>query len=214
MNITIFGASGAIGQILAKHAIDNGDTVTAYVRRSDSLSFSHENFNTIVGQLTDQPEVERAIANADVVISTLGPALDTSRKLKGTPIADGHEVIKRAMEKLNVNRFITLATPSIHSEQDRKNISTVVPGIMAKLLFPNAYHDMKKIEHLIKSSSLNWTVVRIINPNAKHKNNEYQVSLGDQPAKMPVSRENVARFMYSVAAQNLYVGQMPIVFNK
>ena len=50
---------------------------------------------------------------------------------------------------------------------------------------------MKKIEQLIKKSSLDWTVVRIINPNAKHKNNEYRISLGDKPAKMAVSRENI-----------------------
>lgn len=115
---------------------------------------------------------------------------------------------------MRINRFITLATPTVQSKDDRKNFTTVVPGIMAKILFPNAYREMKKIEQLIKNSELNWTVVRIINPNVKHKNDTYDVSLGDTTAKMAVSRENIGKFMYLVAMQNSYVGQMPIVFNK
>ncbi|MDQ8738117.1 NAD(P)H-binding protein [Paenibacillus sp. LHD-38] len=129
-------------------------------------------------------------------------------------MADGHQTIIRAMEKMRVNRFITLATPTVQSKDDRKNFTTVVPGIMAKILFPNAYREMKKIEQLIKNSELNWTVVRIINPNVKHKKDTYDVSLGDTTAKMAVSRENIGKFMYLVALQNSYVGQMPIVFNK
>ncbi|WP_313641969.1 NAD(P)H-binding protein [Paenibacillus sp.] len=214
MNITIFGASGAIGQLLTKLALEQGDIVTAYVRKPTSMTQSHDNLRLIVGQLTEQAKIEQAIANADVVISTLGPAMDTSRKLKGTPIADGHDLIIKTMKMLNKKRFITLATPSIHAGEDRKSISTVLPGIMAKMMFPNAYQDMVKIEQLIKSSTLDWTVVRIINPNAKHKSNSYGISLGDKPAKMSVSRKNIAQFMYSVASEHSYVCQMPIVFNK
>ncbi len=214
MNITIFGANGAIGKLVTDHALKNGDTVTAYVRRPESMGTSHNNLIIMVGNLANQSLIEKAIENADVVISTLGPALDMSRKLKGSPIADGHEKIITAMEKLGKKRFITLATPSIHSEDDRKQFWTVVPGIIAKILFPNGYREMIKIGQLLKKSSLDWTVVRIINPNAKHTNNEYGISLGDRPVKMAVSRENVGAFMYRVASENLYIKKMPIVFNK
>jgi hypothetical protein len=50
-----------------------------------------------------------------------------SRKLRGTPVADGHELIIKAMKKFNKKRLITLATPALQSEDDRKNLSTVVP---------------------------------------------------------------------------------------
>jgi len=214
MNITIFGANGAIGKLVTNHALKNGDTVTAYVRRLESMERSHSNLIIMVGDLSDRSLIEKAVENADVVISTLGPALDTSRKLKGSPIADGHEKIINAMEKLGKKRFITLGTPSIHSEDDRKQFWTVVPGIVAKILFPNGYQEMIKIGQLLKKSSLDWTVVRIIDPNGKHTNNEYGISLGDKPVKMAVSRENVSAFMYRVASDNLYIKKMPIVFNK
>ncbi|WP_245592316.1 NAD(P)-dependent oxidoreductase [Ectobacillus panaciterrae] len=159
MNISIFGASGAIGKIVLEHALsDKENSVTAYVRRPDSLKMSFPNLKVIVGELTNQALVQQAIEQSDVVISTLGPALDTSRKIKGTPIADGHKTIIHAMQKLNKKRFITLATPTVKSNEDKKQFSTVIPGIMAKLLFPNGYLEMKKVEKLIKESSLDWTV--------------------------------------------------------
>lgn len=70
------------------------------------------------------------------------------------------------------------------------------------------------MEGIIKQSCLDWTVVRIINPNVKHKGQSYDYSFGDKPAKLGVSRENVAKFMYSVARDKQLIRKMPIIYNK
>jgi putative NADH-flavin reductase len=214
MNITIFGASGAIGQLLTQLALDNGDFVTAYVRNPQKISLKHPNLSLVQGELSNASTIEKAVAESDVVISTLGPASDMSRKLKGTPIADGHELIIRAMKKLNKKRLITLATPALQSDDDKKNISTILPGVLAKVFLPNGHAEMKKMEGLIKQSSLDWTVVRIINPNVKHKGQSYDYSFGDKSAKLSVSRENIAKLMYSAARDNQLIRKMPIIYNK
>ncbi len=214
MKITVFGANGAIGRIVTGYALRNGDIVTAYVRKADSLDSNADNLKVITGDLLNRPLIEKAVKDSDVVISTLGPDMDISRKNKGTPIADGHEEIINAMEKTGKKRFITLATPTIRSDDDVKSFCTVVPPLMAKILFPNAYRDMKKAEALIKKSSLDWTVVRMINPNATHKDSGYNISTGGAHAKMAVSRENVGLFIYNTAMDKSYIRKMPIVFNK
>ncbi|WP_245237429.1 NAD(P)-dependent oxidoreductase [Paenibacillus ihuae] len=181
MNITIFGASGAIGQLVTQLALENGDFVTAYIRNPKKVSLKHPNLTVVQGELSNTSIIERAVAEADVVISTLGPASDMSRKLKGTPIADGHELIVRAMKRLDKKRLITLATPALQSDDDKKNISTILPGVLAKIFLPNGHAEMKKMEGIIKQSSIDWTVVRIINPNVKHKGQSYDYSFGDKP---------------------------------
>lgn len=214
MNITVFGATGAIGQLVTQQALDHGDFVTAYVRNPQKISLKHPNLSLVQGELSNSSTIEKAVAESDVVISTLGPASDMSRKLKGTPIADGHELIIKAMKKHNKKRFITLATPALQSDDDKKNMSTILPGVLAKVLLPNGYAEMKKIEGIIKTSNLDWTVVRIINPNVKYTGQSYNYSFGDQSAKMSVSRENVAKFMYSAARDNQLIRKMPIIYNK
>ncbi|MEK3761273.1 NAD(P)H-binding protein [Paenibacillus sp. FSL P4-0338] len=214
MNITIFGASGAIGQLVTRLALDHGDFVKAYVRNSHKISLKHPNLSFVQGELSNATTIEQAVAKSDVVISTLGPASDMSRKLKGTPIADGHELMIRAMKKHNKTRLITLATPALQSDDDKKNMSTILPGVMAKVFLPNGYAEMKKMEGIIKQSNLDWTVVRIINPNVKHKGQSYDYSFGDQSAKLSVSRENVANIMYAATRDNHMIRKMPIVYNK
>ncbi|GAC44235.1 NAD(P)-dependent oxidoreductase [Paenibacillus popilliae] len=182
MNITIFGASGAIGQHLTRLALDNGDFVTAYVRSPQKIKIDHSNLRLVVGDLSNASAIETAISEADVVISTLGPPSDLSRKLKGTPVSDGHDLIIKTMKKFNKKRLITLATPALQSDDDKKNISTVLPGILAKVFLPNGHAEMKKMEGIIKQSNLDWTVVRIINPNVKYKEQSFDYSFGDRSA--------------------------------
>lgn len=213
MNITLFGANGAIGQLVLELALQNGDFVTAYVRRKNSISITHEKLKVIVGDLSNKDKVEEAISEADVVISTLGPALDTSRKVTKLPIAEGYKVIFGIMGKIGKKRIITLGTPTIKATEDQNQLATVIPGIMAKLLYPTGYQEMKIIEKLVNHSNLEWTLVRIINPNVKHRGQKYSISLGSTKAKMNVSRENVAQCMYDIAKNNKFIQQMPIVFN-
>jgi putative NADH-flavin reductase len=214
VNITIFGASGKIGTILTNLALDNGQTVIAYVRNPEKIKRIHDRLHIVIGDLRNQSQIEKAIESADVVMSTLGPSLKRSENRKGTPIADGHELIIKAMEKLNKKRFITLATPSIHAKEDRKHIATVFPRPIARIFLSGAYKDIVKYGSLIEKSNLDWTVVRIILPKDKHTGKKYGISTGDKTAKLSVSRENVAAFMYDVAVDHLYVGKMPIVFDQ
>ena len=129
MNITIFGASGKIGTILTNLALDKGETVTAYVRNPEKIKRIHDHLHIVIGDLKNQVQIEKAIESADVVVSTLGPSLKRSENRKGTAIADSHELIIKAMEKLNKKSFVTLVTPSIHAKEDRKHFATVFPDL-------------------------------------------------------------------------------------
>jgi putative NADH-flavin reductase len=213
MNIAVFGANGAIGKLFTKIALEKGDNVIAYVRRPESMDIKHANLRVIVGDLSNTFLIEQVISNADIVVSTLRPSLNAPRKSTESPIADGHRNIINVMQKMKKKRFLTLGTPSTHSDDDKKQLWTVLPALLPKVFSPSAYQEMVKIGQLVRSS-LDWTVIRIINPNAKHNDNGYSYSLGNTPVKAAISRENVAAFFYEVASRNLCVHQMPIVFNK
>jgi len=212
MKLTLFGASGKIGGILMDIALNHGDDVTVYVRNPEKIP-KRANLEIVAGQLSDTTLIEIAVKKSDVIISALGPVLDTTRKPMGTPIADGHEMIIQAMKNHGKKRLITLATPSARSDDDTLNFYTIFPPFMARLAFPNAYNDMKSIGHIVKNSSLDWTVVRIIYLVENINNAGYAISVDGTNSKMAVSRENVASFMYDVAANNRYIHKMPIIFN-
>lgn len=214
MNITVFGANGQVGQHFIQIALRNGDNVKAFIRREGALTMQHPKLEVIVGSLTDEQQVAAAIRGQDAVVSTLGAPLSMSRKVKDLPITKAHETILRVMEQLDVKRFITLATPTIRSTFDQKQLVTVMPSIMAKQLFPTGYAEMKAIGQLIVKSKVDWTVVRIANPNTNNDGKGYAISFGDTKGKFTVSRKNTAQCMYDGIRKQEWIGKMPIVFNK
>lgn len=112
MKITIFGATGNIGKLLVKQAIDEGHEVVAYVRDSSKIAnYKYQNLSVVEGQLNEYKKIESAIEGADAVMSMLGPAM--TGKVVGMPISEGTQNIVNAMEKLGVKRLIAIATPSV-----------------------------------------------------------------------------------------------------
>ena len=51
VKITIFGASGAIGKLFVKKALEDGYVVKAYVRNPSKLDFNHQNLEKKLSML-------------------------------------------------------------------------------------------------------------------------------------------------------------------
>ncbi|GKW46288.1 NAD(P)-dependent oxidoreductase [Planococcus sp. NCCP-2050] len=149
MNITIFGATGRVGQEILKQALAEGHHVKALVR---SLKLEdHENLETLAGDVRSQEDIERAIEGADLVFSALG----TDRT---TTLSEAIPFIKKAMEKEGIKRLITIGTAGILN-------SRLTPGVLRyqggdsnrKLTFAAEEHE--KVFRLLEASELDWTIV-------------------------------------------------------
>jgi len=206
MKITVFGATGAIGQLLVEKALQDGFHVKAYIR---NFSYSNQKLEIIKGELDDYEKIQHAVSGADAVISTLGPEL--VRHYKGTPILDGHKNIIRAMQDQKVLRLITLATPSVKFAQDRISIATVLPGISARFLYPDAYREITGIGRIVADSGLDWTIVRIIEPDDSSPTGKVTVSFGETKIRWAISREDIAGFMLKQVTDQKYIHSMPII---
>jgi len=212
--VTLFGATGAIGRLLLARLLESGFQVTAYVRSKRSLPVVHERLTVVEGMLTDAGKIDAAVEGASVVISTLGPALDMSRKLKGTPIADGHALILKSMEARGIRRFLTIGTPTLRHPGDARSFGYRLVPMLARVLFPNGHAEMKAIERLLLASPLDWTVVRFVDPKAKTDGKGCAHTLGDGTFGFQVSRANIAAFLLESIDREDFVHAMPIVFNR
>jgi putative NADH-flavin reductase len=211
MTIAVFGASGAIGKLLIRQALDNGYNVRAYVRNPSKLALEHPNLETIQGELNDFSKIKLAISGADVVISTLGPPL--KRKYDDFSVLEGHKNIIKAMETENIKRLITIATPSVRSTEDIPSLATKMPTIMAKIFFPSAYKEIVQLGEAVKASRLDWIIVRFIAPNNKPPTGKVKITFGDTKINWGISRADIADFILKQTKDNKYVRSMPIIGN-
>ena len=213
MKIFLLGANGAIGSLILNKALNNGDSVIAYVRRNDAIQLKHKNLKVVVGDLQNEDLIRTSISESEVIISALGPLMDMSRKVKSTPISDAHTLLLRLMKQLGKNRFITMGTTTIKAKGDVKHFSNTLLPIIPKIVFPTGYVEYRKIGEIMNGSDLDWTVVRFLDPNAKHKNDNYRVTMDGKTSKIKISRQNIANFVYKVASEELYLRQMPLIFH-
>jgi len=209
MNLLIFGASGAIGIKLTQQALAKGHHVKAFVRNPDKIKISHPNLQIVKGDLSDKVAIQNSVKGSDVIVSVLGPPL--VRNYEGMPLAEAHKNILSAMKDNGVNRFITLATPSVKFEKDQKSIATVLPGIMAKLFFPKPYKEIIEIGNVVKNSNTDWTIIRIIAPNNKPATGNIKVSFGDKKIGFGISRDDISTFILNEAEMGKYIKSMPII---
>ncbi len=66
--IVIYGATGAIGSIIAQEALRRGDTVVGVARAPAKLKPRNPNYTAVAGDVTDLDSFKRITQGADVVI--------------------------------------------------------------------------------------------------------------------------------------------------
>jgi putative NADH-flavin reductase len=160
MNIVVFGANGATGRLLTQQALDEGHTVTAVTRHPETFPLHHINLQVMQGDVYDLAAVEQAVAGQDAVLSTIG--VPFSRK----PIAvysQGVANIVQAMKQFGVRRIVCVsssATDGAHDTGGGFIFDKIMQPLVISTIGQTTYADMRRMETLMESSDLDWTVVR------------------------------------------------------
>lgn len=209
MNVMIFGATGGIGKWAVQHALQSGYHVTAYVRNAQKITAANKNLTVIQGDIHDQQKMTKALSGQDAVVWCVGiPMKKSYQKMESL---EGHKALIKAMEANQVKRLVDWGTPSIHFQKDKKSLITVVPGIMAGLLFPQAKKEMLAIAKVLQKSSLDWTLVRFIAPQNTCYTGNVKVGFGDTKMNFSISREDIGAFMIKMLESDTYIRSMPII---
>jgi len=137
MNVTVFGATGAIGRLVVSELLTAGHTVTAHARNPAKVPATWPNdVRLVIGKITDAQAIDEAVTGADAVISALGPSMD--RNETGLPLVEGTRLIVDAMKRHDVTRFIGNATPGVIDKRDKTNAQQKLIGFLGRTMFPRA----------------------------------------------------------------------------
>jgi uncharacterized protein YbjT (DUF2867 family) len=213
MNVTVFGATGAIGQQVVDQLRSNGHAVTAYVRNPGKVPADWgKDVTVVVGEITDAAAIDRAVAGADAVVSALGPSMD--RKATGLPLIEGTRHIVEAMQRHGVRRYVGNATPSILDPCERPTWQTRLPTFMAKTFLPRAYDEIVGMSQAVTSSGLDWTIVRFLAPkDGAAKGKLRKGFFGTDKLGFAVTRADIAAFTAAQVDDPHYIGAAPAISN-
>lgn len=211
MNVTVFGATGAIGSLTVAELLDRGHAVTAYVRnRSKVPATWDDRVRLVVGEMSDAQAIDTAVTDADAVVSTLGPSMD--RKATGLPLVDGTRHVLDAMHTHGVRRYVGNGTPSVLDPHETPTWQTRLAGFMAKRFLPRAHAELLGMTRPVMASDLDWTIVRFLAPKDTPKTDAPRVGFyGTDKLGFAVSRADIATFTATQVDDDTYVHRAPAI---
>lgn len=213
MNVTVFGATGAIGSLTVAELLERGHTVTAYARNPAKVPATwRDRVRLVVGEMSDAEAIDSAVAGADAVASTLGPSMD--HKATGTPLVEGTAHILAAMRRHGVKRYIGQATPAVLDPREKPTPVTRLIGFMPRTFLPRAYEEIRGMTGPVMSSNLDWTIVRFIAPKDTPKQDRVRTGFfGIDKLGFAASRADIAAFTAAQVDDTTYVRRAPAISN-
>lgn len=211
MRICVFGANGGTGTELVRQGLRRGCDVTAFVRSGGAPGSRNAKLHVVRGDAMVYRDVERAVGNADVVLSALGHGLRTPHGMHETAIDN----IIRAMEIHHVPRLISLTGSGVRHHDDTPPVRDVIMNRMLELIAGKVIHDGRAHARRIHQSGLDWTVVRAGRlTNAAGRGTYHMDETIRKTSPLRIPRADVARCMLDQLTDDTYIGKMPYVSSK
>lgn len=187
MKVLIFGANGRTG----KHVVE---------QLSEHEVIAYE------GDILDESKVEAAIKGVDAVISVIGHVKGSDDFVQTKGIRN----VVNAMERNSVMRLISLTGTGVRMPGDKITLMDKILNLSIKMIDPKRIEDGIKHVEFLKSSRLDWTVVRVLKLTNGADKESWQLTLSG-PAKTLIARASVASAIKQILEEGQYNQQAPII---
>ena len=195
MKLAIFGATGNTGTELVKQALEKGHQVTAFVRSSSNISIKHDQLDIVTGDVFLPESVAGAVQGQDAVICALG-----SRDLKKTSIrTTGTSNIVQAMKEHNVQRLLVV---SAMGTGESWNTLSLVNKFFYATLLRSSREDHEAQEAVVKTSGLDWTIIRPSGLTDDARTGVYAVGENVSGQTFKIARADVADLILQELEEN------------
>lgn len=206
MRITIFGANGKVGRLVVEKSLDKGYKVVAFSHGKTTFR-SSENLQIFQGDIYDMQNVEKAIKESEVVISTLGSW--------GTPNKDiltaGMKNIIPSMQRHNIKRIISLTGADAFMQGDKYSIISKIAHFLISLTAKKILKDGESHIQLLKGSDLDWTIIRSPVMNERGESGRFTLTNKKIMPWSTINRNSVALCMVEQINDHRYIKQAPYI---
>lgn len=199
IHITVFGATGSVGRHVVTQALALGHRVTAFTRRPDSIEPA-PGLEVLGGDVLDPAAVRAAVEGRDAVIIALGDGRQGGVREAGT------RTVVDAMDATGVRRLVCQST--LGAGDSRGNLNFFWKRVMFGLLLRKAYADHQRQEEVVRSSTLDWTILRPSAFTDGEATGDYQSGFGpDDRTNLKISRADVAHALLAQVADPSGIGR-------
>lgn len=207
MNVAIFGSTGKTGIELVKQALEQGHSVTAFVRDPARLAVENDNLTVVTGDVFNPSSVVKAIEGQDAVICALGAGSDLK---KTTVRTTGTINIINSMQKNNIKRLIVVTAMGVGESW---NTLSFFNKFFFATLLRSSRDDHETQEAAVKESGLDWTIVRPSGLTETPRTGIYDVGENILATTSKIARADVADLIIKEVEENALIGKAVTITN-
>jgi uncharacterized protein YbjT (DUF2867 family) len=207
MKILVLGATGATGRLIVSKAVAKGYEVVALVR-SKAKASDLPDVELVEGDARDAAALTRAIAGCDAVVSSLGTPMSPFREV--TLLSTATRALVGVMAKQNIRRLVCIT--GLGAGDSRGHGGFFFDRLFLPLMLRKVYQDKDRQEDVIRSSTLDWTLIRptVLNDNPAHGEIKALTDLSGFHGGT-IARADVADFVVQQLATDAWLRKAPLI---
>lgn len=149
MKLLVLGATGRTGYLFTRKALEDGHTVTAYVRNPNkalALLGTHQNLTIVPGALNDAEQLAAASSGQDVMVSVLGQKATVREFLSSTFMQERLPLIMEVVTGAGVKHCLLM---SAYGVGDTVRTASLPMRLVCKVIMRGIFTDKVKADALV-----------------------------------------------------------------
>jgi putative NADH-flavin reductase len=193
MKLLILGATGQTGRELVAQGLGRGYEVTALVRQRRKIPIEDDRLEVVEGSPLDARMIDGILPGQDAVLSVLG---HTDLK-ESYLVTEAAETLVRGMRDQGNKRLLIVSSTLV---APGGSFLTTIPRLITR----HALNDSARMEDLVRSTHLDWTIVRLVRLTNKAAS-AYRIFEDEPPSvSASISRRTVAACLLDLARDAAY----------
>jgi putative NADH-flavin reductase len=211
--LLVIGASRGIGLETVKAALLAGHSVRALARSAARIPIKNAALDKVSGDALDSDTIRSALQDVNVVIQTLGVDIAPRAIIERTTLfSQSTRILVDAMKAAGVKRLI--AVTGLGAGDSRGHGGLLYDVVIFPLLLKRVYDDKDVQEWIIRSSGLDWTIVRPGLLTNNPATGRYRVLTVAQDWRFGrISRADVADFLIRQVDDRSLIGTTPLLIS-
>jgi len=204
MKIAVIAAGGRSGQAFVEAALANGHTVCAGVHSKNHLK-PQPHLTILSCDATNEEELEGVLNGQEAVASFIGHVKGSAADVQTVATQN----IITVTNKLEIRRLVSLTGTGVRFPGDTITLLDRLLNLSIAIIDPARVNDGKNHVVVLKSSDLEWTIIRVLKLQNVQPRPFRLYEHG--PTKWYVSRQEVAQAVLQVLEQHSFIRQAPII---